>query len=219
MASSPGRILVLGFQPRAWTLSDGRFKGVSSLRRVSEIVRQKALTPNGTWLALCGDRRASVPACASHRAAEDNMSAPSVPPPPEPTSKPRKGRALLVAAIGVATMSYGGVQSGCGSTIVTSGNLVSPPPADAGAGDAGAGDAGSDKDGSMPVSGNLLPPPEDDAGIVTSGNLLPPPPLDGGPDAGRVTDGAVPDAGDAGDGSMPTSGNLLPPPALLAPVK
>jgi len=154
-----------------------------------------------------------VPACASGRAAEVNMSAPSVPPPPESTAKPRKGRALLVAAIGVATMSYGGVQSGCSTSITTSGNLVSPPPADA-----GTGDAGSDKDASMPTSGNLLPPPEPDAAIVSSGNLVPPPPLDGGSDAGPIPDGAVPDAGDAGDGSLPTSGNLLPPPALL-PVK
>lgn len=198
------------------TLSDGRFGVVSSLRQVSEIVRLEALTSNGTWLALCGDRLGSVPACANDRAVEDNMSAPSLPPAPESTTKPRRGRALLVAAIGVATMSYGGVQSGCGTTIATTGNLVSPPPAEAGAGDAGAGDGGSDKDGAMPVSGNLLPPPETDAGIVTSGNLLPPPPLDGGSDAGHVPDGAVPDAG---DGSMPTSGNLLPPPALLAPVK
>jgi hypothetical protein len=46
----------------------------------------------------------------------------------------RRGRRLLVAAIGVATVSYASSQSGCKREPVssfTSGNLI-PPPADAG---------------------------------------------------------------------------------------
>jgi hypothetical protein len=47
----------------------------------------------------------------------------------------RRGRRLLVAAIGVATVSYASAQSGCKREPVssfTSGNLI-PPPADVGA--------------------------------------------------------------------------------------
>lgn len=87
------------------------------------------------------------------------------------------GRKLLVASLGVATLSY----VAC-TTSPSSGNLMFPD-----------GDAAADG----PVtSGNLMPPPPPDGAAdakpdapVTSGNLMPPPP----PDAG--------DAGDAGDSS------------------
>lgn len=77
----------------------------------------------------------------------------------------RKGKRLLVAAIGVATISYMSSQSGCKrepTATTTSGNLV-PPPAEAG------------------------PVPPDDIGVQSSGNLVPPPPAD----AGRVEDAGV----------------------------
>jgi hypothetical protein len=47
----------------------------------------------------------------------------------------RSGRRLLVAAIGVATVSYASSQGGCKREPVssfTSGNLIPPPAADAG---------------------------------------------------------------------------------------
>jgi hypothetical protein len=50
------------------------------------------------------------------------------------SKRERRGRRLLVAAIGVATVSYASSQGGCKREPVssfTSGNLI-PPPADAG---------------------------------------------------------------------------------------
>jgi hypothetical protein len=101
----------------------------------------------------------------------------------------RRGKRLLVASIGLATLSYVGAP-GCGDDdLEGSGNLLVPPTHDAGP-DA-AMDAG---DPGMPT-GNLLPPPL----LQDSGNLLAPPPTD------ASTDSAI-----------PASGNLLAPPDLDA---
>jgi hypothetical protein len=98
--------------------------------------------------------------------------------------EPRR-RKLLVATVGVATVSYVLTNAACkGST--TSGNLVAPPPPDVT--DAGEPDR-------PPISGNLPAPPDvavdttvpgdtSDAAEVTpdrppiSGNLPAPPPSD-----------------------------------------
>jgi hypothetical protein len=77
------------------------------------------------------------------------------------------GKKLLVASIGVATISY--VACSTGSTTT---------------------DAGADAAADGPVtSGNLMPPPPVDASEdvkpdvpPTSGNLMPPPPIDAGDD-------------------------------------
>jgi hypothetical protein len=130
----------------------------------------------------------------------------------------RRGKRLLVASIGVATVSYLALQSGCtdlGEETFTSGNLVAPPldasvepvlPGDA----ARPADAGSD---ALIGSGNLLPPPADASSdaLITSGNLLPPPP-EGGADAApdAVRDAAARDG--QADVGLPSIGNLLPPP-------
>jgi hypothetical protein len=108
--------------------------------------------------------------------------------PPFPLKRPTKK--LLVAAVGVATVSY----VACGDT-----SNPPPPPVDAQA--------------DMPVSGNLVPPPDatvDDGGdpadmqpdLPVSGNLVPPP------------DATVDDGGDPADmqPDLPVSGNLVPPP-------
>src|SRR6478609_6345756 len=96
--------------------------------------------------------------------------------------KPTRGRKLLIASVGVATINYvaacGGETSGgadggqAGATHstggYTSGNLVAPPPAGAGGTVAGGGY----------TSGNLVaPPPAGAGGTVagggyTSGNLV-----------------------------------------------
>ena len=80
------------------------------------------------------------------------------------------GRKLLVASLGVATLTY------VACTSPSSGNLMFPD-------DAAAADAKADG----PVtSGNLMPPPPVDAAAdapVTSGNLMPPPPFDAGNDS------------------------------------
>lgn len=84
----------------------------------------------------------------------------------------RRGRRLLVAAIGVATVSYASSQGGCKREPVssfTSGNLI-PPPADAGR--------------VLPEQGvEAAPPPISDASLPTSGDLPPSAPPG---DAGRV---------------------------------
>jgi hypothetical protein len=125
----------------------------------------------------------------------------------DPTRSKRKGKRLLVAALGVATVSYLNAQ-GCTEETerFTSGNLVPGPPDFVTTGDGGAADAAridTGIDTGIPTSGNLLPPPVVDTGIPTSGNLLPPPAVDASADAAK--DAAL-------DTGLPTSGNLLPPP-------
>jgi hypothetical protein len=146
---------------------------------------------------------------------------------------PRKGKRLLVASIGVATVSFLSLQTGCEDGQMTNvANLLTPPvdtfhdpshvpdaALDA-ASDAlipsanllaPPGDAAFD---AIVPTGNLLAPPDaslHDAAldaIVTSGNLLPPP--DAAADAAPAKDAAP--AHDAKvDTGLPTSGNLLPP--------
>ncbi len=84
--------------------------------------------------------------------------------------KPNLGRKLLVASVGIATVTY---MVACGSS-ATSGNLLPPP-----------GDGGGD-------SQDTAVPPD-----VTSGNLLPPQDT-GTVDTGKVDTGA--DASDSKDG-------------------
>jgi hypothetical protein len=100
----------------------------------------------------------------------------------EHAQRKRKGKRLLVAAIGVATASYVG-SSGCNRAQVgtaTSGNLMAPPPAEAAVPSPdGAGDAEP-----IQPSGNLMAPPQDAAQVEpavpeipqATGNLMPPPP-------------------------------------------
>jgi len=119
----------------------------------------------------------------------------------EQPERKRKGKRLLVAAVGVATASYV-IGSGCGvqTSSTTSGNLVPPPPRDAAA-------PQQDEDASdrmfLSPAGNLMARPEAlDAALPSSGNLVPPP-------------NSVP--ADRVDASSPellqaTSGNLMPPP-------
>jgi hypothetical protein len=71
----------------------------------------------------------------------------------------RKGRSLLKAGIGIATVAYGLSQAGC-----PMGNLKAPPP------DAGA----------YPVGNLMAPPPVVDAGKPPIGP--PAPPVDAGAD-------------------------------------
>lgn len=114
----------------------------------------------------------------------------------------RNGKRLLVAAIGVATVSYVGSACGVQTSSTTSGNLVPPPPRDAA--DVGSPDA-SDRNFISP-SGNLMATPTGlDAGQPvppdasleinleppprTSGNLMPPPPP---PGSARAPEGAPP---------------------------
>lgn len=148
----------------------------------------------------------------------------------EPMSPKRKGKRLLVAAVGVATASYVSVQ-GCAEQYetVTSGNLLPGPPQfeQQDAEPAITRDAAVTQDSSLPTSGNLLPPPPPDAmvsgnlvppppvdaamdtSLPNSGNLLPPPPVDAAVDAGKPKDAQVKDA-------LPPVGNLLPPPPPAA---
>jgi len=142
--------------------------------------------------------------------------------------KPTRGRKLLIASVGVATINYvaacggeshtSGGQGGeahAGTGGLTSGNLVPPPPAGAG--------------GAL-TSGNLVPPPvAGTGGALTSGNLVPPPVAGAGGAAsagagGVGTAGTVGTAGNGVSGSAGragaghggsaglTSGNLVPPP-------
>lgn len=83
------------------------------------------------------------------------MSEPNAPP-------PRRGRKLLVAAIGVATVTYA---VACDKTPLT-GNLPAPPPPSATA---------------TPVAGNLVavPTPEDAGATTPPGASQAPPPMTG----------------------------------------
>jgi len=120
------------------------------------------------------------------------------------TPKGRKGKALLVAAIGVATVSY---LKGCAEDhqSFSSGNLLPGPPDPALTRDAAA-DGAAPSDASLPGSGNLLPPPGDASLPPVSGNLLPPP---GDASLPPVSGNLLPPPPDA---SLPPSGNLVPPP-------
>lgn len=98
------------------------------------------------------------------------------------TTRKRPGKPLLLATIGLATLSYASAQ-GCGDDEPTgSGNLL-PPPQDAG--------LDASKDSGPPI-------------LLDSGNLLAPPPQD------AAADSALGDA--ALDAQLPSSGNLVPPP-------
>jgi hypothetical protein len=135
----------------------------------------------------------------------------------------------LVASLGVATVSFMGLQTGCedgdGHMTFTA-NLLAipldgsidfstvPPIPDAG------GHASYDA-AVIPVSGNLIAPIQDsgpkDAAVadalITSGNLLPPPPPDAAVDAASdaaAKDGSAPKDARV-DTGIPSSGNLLPP--------
>jgi hypothetical protein len=99
-----------------------------------------------------------------------------------PRRLPSNARKLLVASVGVASVSY---VVACGSE--SSGNLVGPPEPDASA----------DVQADHPTSGNLAPPPDagphldagqDSGWDATSGNLV-------APDAGN--EDATTDAADA----------------------
>ena len=96
----------------------------------------------------------------------------------------RKRKRLLVASVGVATVSFLALQTGCEDEVEymhTVANLLAPPDfgtaVDA-AVDASASDAMAD---ALPTSGNLISPigeiPRYDSGtsIATSGNLIPVP--------------------------------------------
>jgi hypothetical protein len=131
----------------------------------------------------------------------------------------RRRKPVLVASIGVATVSYLALQTGCEEEeqMHQVANLLAPP-LDASFDPSVVPDAAEDGGFDAWVSGNLLPPPptEDDAGpdaLVPSGNLLPPPAdaaLDAAQDAAQ--DAAHDAAHDAKvDTGIPTSGNLLPP--------
>jgi hypothetical protein len=143
-----------------------------------------------------------------------------------PDNRPkRKGKQLLVASVGVATVSYLALQGGCvdEESIPLVANLLAPP-WDASVDTVTAADAALPGDAALDAlvtSGTLLPPPPPppsacDAAtdaLTTSGNLLPPPPdLDAAQDAAAdaASDAAARDA--KADTSLPTSGNLLPPP-------
>ena len=134
-------------------------------------------------------------------------------------SPPRnKRKPLLSASIGVATISYMGMQGGCldgDRRLIHSANLIGPP-IEAGIEPSVVAD--SNLDSGMPQSGNLLPPPRDaatDANQQAESDAAP------NPDAGDAAQDE--DAGDAAqdedaarDSMLPTSGNLVPPPTREA---
>ena len=127
-----------------------------------------------------------------------------------------KRKRLLVASLGVATVSYLGMQAGCADGeeyMTTISNLIAPP-GDASfypwPGSDAAVDAALGTDAQPPEAGGQDAALRDAApdAIVTSGNLLPP------PDA--ATDAATQDASRAKDAQidtgLPASGNLMPMP-------
>jgi hypothetical protein len=138
----------------------------------------------------------------------------------------RQRKRLLVASVGVATVSFMALHTGCDDSdaqLTNVANLLVP--LDGSIDFAFAPDANAPP---IPTSGNLLPLPQDsgpkDAGhdaLVVSGNLVAPPPADAAADA--ASDAAADAASDAApsDGSaahdarvdtgIPASGNLLPP--------
>lgn len=83
-----------------------------------------------------------------------------------PSPKRAQGRKLLIASIGIATVSYLGCSNETNPPV--SGNLM--PPSDAGKDGQGGGSASSSSSSSDASSSSGKPP--------TSGNLVPPPLLD-----------------------------------------
>jgi hypothetical protein len=146
----------------------------------------------------------------------------------------RQRKRLLVASVGVATVSFMALQTGCEDTdgLPYAANLLAIP-LDGSIDFATVADAASDaqldaRPPPLPTSGNLVAIPYDaglkDAAsdaLVTSGNLVAPPPPDAAADA--ASDGATDAASDAAlkdaatpkdarvDTGIPSSGNLLPP--------
>ena len=143
----------------------------------------------------------------------------------------RRRKRLLVASIGVATVSFMSLQSGCqDDEPATSGNLL-PLPVGSQNDPALASDAATDAtmdalvtSGNLvapplPPSGNLVAPPLDAAikdaapdALITSGNLVAPPPADAATDA--AGDAAAKDAESDAKIVIPPSGNLMPVPPL-----
>jgi hypothetical protein len=144
-----------------------------------------------------------------------------------PMRKPTRGRKLLIASVGVATINY---VAACGGETHTSGNLIAPPGGSANGAQAGAAQAGTGGFTSGTHAGT--------GGTFTSGNLVPPPVAGAsgkagaggapGAGAGGVSSGG--NAGQAGNGVSGhggrggsahggggfTSGNLVPPPPPTA---
>jgi hypothetical protein len=89
--------------------------------------------------------------------------------------RPRVGRKILIASIGVATLNYAGISCGGGET---AGNLA-PPPND-GAADRAVADSphGHDAVDDFPVA-NLVAPPPDAMDDFPVANLVAPPPDSG----------------------------------------
>jgi hypothetical protein len=178
-----------------------------------------AIKTNGTDWAIQRDSAANAEVLAAHCWHEVCFSL--------AMRKPTRGRKLLIASVGVATINY---VAACGGESHTSGNLVAPP--EGGSAHSGQGGAAHAGIGGL-TSGNLVPPPPAGAGgTFTSGNLVPPPPAGAGgrAGAGGATSGGtggVGTAGTAGNGVSGsagragaghggggglTSGNLVPPP-------
>jgi hypothetical protein len=127
----------------------------------------------------------------------------------------RKGKRLLVASVGVATVSFLAVQSGCEEqqTMTNVANLLSPPDF----GNAVAGDAAADAAQTAPTDSGNQAPLDARYTIATSGNLISVP-GDAALDAARNAADAAQDAQthDAKSDAWtpPSSGNLVPvPPA------
>lgn len=149
----------------------------------------------------------------------------------KPPAKPRRGKKLLVASVGVATVSFMALQVGCegdDDAPYPVANLLAPVDAStdyATIRDAtldAAGDAQIDSGRLLPLppSANLLAIPLDASmdAIVSSGNLLPPMPSDAATDAASdaAQDAHVKDATTPKDAKvdtgLPISGNLIPIP-------
>ncbi len=135
----------------------------------------------------------------------------------------RKRKRLLVASIGVATVSFMSLQTGCEDEeqISSVANLVAPP-IDTFHDPSLARDAAMD---ALVTSGNLVAPPvvqpKDAAAdaLVVSGNLVAPPARDAAADAAdsatdAAADGAAKDAAADAKIVIPPSGNLMPVPPL-----
>lgn len=137
----------------------------------------------------------------------------------------RKRKRLLVASVGVATVSFMGLQTGCDDSdgqMTFTANLLAIP-LDGSIDFATVPDAATDaRTGNtlpLPPSANLLAIPLDSGArdasadaLIVSGNLVAPPPPDAAADAANDAapkDGSIDDA--RVDTGIPASGNLLPP--------